>query len=79
MPIYEYACDVCETTHEQLRPLRDDSPPEPCQSCGGAVRRVMSASSFRFKGTGWYATDYRRSAAPRSKEGNSGEAKGEAA
>lgn len=79
MPIYEYACDVCDTTHEQLRPLRADSPPEPCQSCGGSVRRVMSAPSFRFKGSGWYATDYKRPTAPKSEGGESSEERGKAA
>jgi putative FmdB family regulatory protein len=79
MPIYEYLCDDCQLTHEQLRPLRDESPPEPCPRCGGSVCRVMSASSFRFKGSGWYATDYKRSTAPKGNGGKSGEEKGKAA
>jgi predicted nucleic acid-binding Zn ribbon protein len=30
------------------------------EDCGGALERLLSAPALRFKGTGWYVTDYAR-------------------
>ena len=58
MPIYEYCCEDCKSEFEQLRSIRDTTVPQ-CPSCQSAsVRRLMSMTSFRLEGTGWYATDY---------------------
>ncbi len=35
-----------------------DEPVTVHESCGGSVRKLMSAPAFQFKGTGWYVTDY---------------------
>jgi predicted nucleic acid-binding Zn ribbon protein len=32
--------------------------------CGNEVHKVMSASAFAFKGSGFYVTDYKKSGAP---------------
>lgn len=76
MPIYEYECDGCHTVFEVRQKVSDPAPT--AHSCGSdQVRRILSATSFVLKGTGWYATDYgNRSNAP--KEGT-GAAKPEAA
>jgi putative FmdB family regulatory protein len=57
MPIYEYQCQECEQRTEAIQRL-DDPPLEQCPHCGGALRKLMSAPAFQFKGTGWYVTDY---------------------
>ncbi len=57
MPIYEYQCAECEEQIERFQRL-NDPPPEACEVCGGAMRRLVSAPAFQFKGTGWYVTDY---------------------
>jgi putative FmdB family regulatory protein len=63
MPIYEFTCQSCQRRFEELRRMNDQSPGA-CPSCQGAdVAPVMSTTSFHLKGTGWYATDYKRSAA----------------
>ena len=60
MPIYEYECPKCgrfdALQKMSARPLRTHS------ACGSKVKRVMSTSAFAFKGSGFYATDYRSSA-----------------
>ncbi len=57
MPIYEYECDGCHTVFEVRQKVSDPAPTE--HSCGSKeVRRILSATSFVLKGTGWYATDY---------------------
>jgi len=57
MPIYEYQCDKCDKISEILQ-LSSDELPHKC-TCGGGLHKIISQSTFRLKGTGWYATDYK--------------------
>ena len=57
MPIYEYRCESCGKRTEALQKLKDP-PLKKCPECGGRLRKLVSAPSFQFKGSGWYATDY---------------------
>jgi putative FmdB family regulatory protein len=57
MPIYEYQCQKCGHRSEALQKL-NDPPLLECAACGGTLRRLVSAPSFQFKGSGWYVTDY---------------------
>jgi putative FmdB family regulatory protein len=42
-----------------------DPPLTTCESCGGKLQRLLSSPAIRFKGSGWYVTDYaRKSSAP---------------
>jgi len=59
MPIYEYQCEECERVTEALQKL-NDPPLTECSHCGGKLRKLFSAPSFQFKGSGWYVTDYAR-------------------
>lgn len=59
MPIYEYQCDRCGHRSEELQRLADP-PVALCPNCGGPYRKLISAPSFQFKGSGWYVTDYAR-------------------
>lgn len=58
MPIYEYLCVSCGERTERLRPMSDSESVE-CPSCKAEARKVISASNFRLKGTGWYETDFK--------------------
>lgn len=42
MPIYEYHCNGCNSTFEQLRPLSQASEPAECPKCHQPARRKMS-------------------------------------
>ena len=57
MPIYEYECLLCGERTEVIQRLSDD-PLTTCSSCGGELKKLISAPAFQFKGTGWYVTDY---------------------
>jgi putative FmdB family regulatory protein len=57
MPIYEYQCLSCGKKTEVLQRM-DDAPLAACPTCGGEVKKLISAPSFQLKGSGWYATDY---------------------
>lgn len=62
MPTYEYVCLKCEKEFELFQPMKDE-PLKVC-TCGkkGRVRRKISGGGgLIFKGTGFYATDYRKS------------------
>lgn len=68
MPIYEYECTKCGKTIEVIQKMSDE-PLKKHEGCGGALTKLISASGFQFKGTGWYVTDYaRKDAKAESKE-----------
>lgn len=66
MPIYEYACTACGERTEAKQGF-DDPPLEECPKCGGKLRKLYSPVGIVFKGSGFYATDGRRSAKPPAK------------
>ncbi|MCS7163999.1 MAG: zinc ribbon domain-containing protein [Thermodesulfovibrio sp.] len=59
MPIYEYECLLCHNIHEVIQKFNEE-PLKNCPICGGAVKKLISQSSFILKGSGWYVTDYAR-------------------
>ena len=66
MPIYEYACKKCGKTIEVIQKFSDPVLRKH-KDCGGALTKLISASGFQFKGTGWYVTDYaKKSGGPAS-------------
>jgi putative FmdB family regulatory protein len=59
MPIYEYACRECNHHLEALQKI-SDAPLTECPACGAsALKKLVSAASFRLKGGGWYETDFK--------------------
>lgn len=57
MPIYEYECTKCNEQFEVMQKITDD-PLAKCSSCGGALKKLITNTSFVLKGSGWYVTDY---------------------
>ena len=62
MPIYEYRCSKCGKTFEALQSITAH-PITKCIYCQGKTKKIISLSSFQFKGSGWYITDYKKSGA----------------
>ena len=62
MPLYEYECLECGERFEVIQkfsdPLITAHEGNGSSDCGGAVHKLLSAPAIRFKGTGWYVTDY---------------------
>jgi putative FmdB family regulatory protein len=59
MPIYEYQCSACGHTLEALQKMSED-PLKTCPTCQkDTLSKLVSATSFQLKGTGWYATDFK--------------------
>lgn len=66
MPTYEYECTHCGYHFEVFQKITDGHL-DKCTKCGHKARRLISSGSgIIFKGTGFYATDYRKKATPAS-------------
>ena len=64
MPIYEYRCSSCGHELEALQKL-SEVPLLACPSChADALVKLVSASAFQLKGSGWYATDFKGGSKP---------------
>lgn len=58
MPIYEYQCSKCKHQLEVIQKMSDE-PLTECPECHqSALTKLISASGFQLKGSGWYVTDY---------------------
>jgi len=76
MPTYEYECMHCGHSFEISQKITD-KPLDKCPKCGKKVKRLIgSGSGIIFKGSGFYATDYRKkpkgntpTSCPKAKEG----------
>jgi len=62
MPIYEYLCQKCGE-FEVTQKITANSL-ESCPNCGSAVKKLISNTSFKLVGSGWYLTDYARKGTP---------------
>ncbi|MFB6291063.1 MAG: FmdB family zinc ribbon protein [Candidatus Bipolaricaulia bacterium] len=59
MPLYKYRCSNCNNTFKILQQngKKDEEPK--CPVCGDEqTERVISSVGIRFKGSGFYRTDY---------------------
>ena len=83
MPTYEYECTKCGYHFEASQNMTEQ-PLKTCPKCKKQLKRLISGGSgFIFKGSGFYATDYRKKSkkenapqkeitCPKMKEGCSG-------
>jgi putative FmdB family regulatory protein len=67
MPIYEYRCLQCGKTFEALQHIAA-KPIAKCIYCQGKTKKIVSLSSFQFKGKGWYITDYKKDSGSEKKK-----------
>tara|TARA_B100000674_G_C37232070_1_gene641815 strand:+ start:50 stop:340 length:291 start_codon:yes stop_codon:yes gene_type:complete len=59
MPIYDYKCTKCAYQIEVIQKISDD-PKTTCPKCNKeGLSKLISAPSFRLKGSGWYETDFK--------------------
>jgi putative FmdB family regulatory protein len=80
MPIYEYECNKCGAFFEAMQAI-SAKPLKTCKGLGcgdkdnGKVRRLVSASGFILKGSGWYTSEYPSEARKQGWEKDSKQAK----
>ncbi len=59
MPTYEYECQRCGDRFELFQGI-NEPPLRQCQKCKGELKRLIGAGGgVIFRGSGFYATDYR--------------------
>ena len=68
MPEYDYACRGCPNTFKFRQSIKAD----PLKNCPGCeqptlYRKVSAGGSVIFKGSGFYATDYKKKLKPKPK------------
>ena len=68
MPMYEYQCRRCKHRFERIQKFSDPIL-KTCPECGGTVDQLLTAAAVRFKGSGWYATDYASKSSSKAAEG----------
>lgn len=56
MPVYEYSCTSCGKAFEYEHRMSERR--TVCEACGGELERLISRTSFAFKGGGWYKDLY---------------------
>ncbi len=60
MPTYDYECTKCKTIFEKFQKITD-KPLTTCPECKGTLRRIIGkGGGVIFKGSGFFATDYKR-------------------
>jgi putative FmdB family regulatory protein len=57
MPIYEYQCNRCNEIFEIFHKIDEDCKVA-CPKCLGPVKKLISATNFVLKGSGFYVNDY---------------------
>lgn len=68
MPIYEYHCKHCDHQFEVMQSMSEAAIRQ-CPQCNrNEVIKLISATSFKLMGTGWYATDSKEQPKDKSKD-----------
>ncbi|MES2178769.1 MAG: zinc ribbon domain-containing protein [Gemmatimonadota bacterium] len=62
MPTYEFRCPEGHEFEKFYRSIGTAESAAACPTCGKAAERMMSATGFAFKGSGFYLTDYGKNA-----------------
>ena len=62
MPTYEFRCPQGHDFEKFYRTISGAEARAACPICGEPAERVMSATGFAFKGSGFYLTDYGKNA-----------------
>ena len=60
MPIYQYHCNGCGSDLEIFQRMTDPTLTA-CPQCEGELRKIFSPVGIVFKGSGFYATDSKKS------------------
>lgn len=76
MPLYKYRCNDCDNVFKLLCLDGEEEEPK-CPKCGStSVERMVSRVGLRFKGNGFYRTDYKNNGSYKGNGGSSGNGNG---
>jgi putative FmdB family regulatory protein len=62
-PLYQYQCSHCAEPTEEIRKFSEREEIRPCHKCGEGyyVAQLSVPAPPKFTGSGFYATDYKKS------------------
>lgn len=60
MPLYEFTCKKCNKKIEKLLTLIESKNEYYCEECGELLKKMIGSSQLKFKGHGFYITDYKK-------------------
>jgi putative FmdB family regulatory protein len=63
MPVYSFVCPVCGEQFDEKFSFRDELHNVSCPRGHAGARRVFSAPTVVYKGSGFYVTDHRKQSA----------------
>jgi putative FmdB family regulatory protein len=66
MPIYEYKCPKCNSVIERIEKISEKIDEPLCDKCQSTMSKIISKSTFKLLGTGWYTTDYKNNSHKKS-------------
>lgn len=59
MPIFGFYCEKCDKEVEVIESREEANNDHKCEECGNnMVRLIGTGIGFKFRGTGFYCTDY---------------------
>ena len=58
--MYEYVCEQCNLYTVERKPVKDRNNSPSCPKCKNDMHRTMGVPGLVFKGSGFYATDYKK-------------------
>ena len=61
MPLYEFRCRKCENVYKIWKHTFPTDEESCCNKCGGPGIEVLGIATIKFKGKGFYETDYKKS------------------
>ena len=71
MPHYDYECKKCHYRFEAFQSITD-KPLSQCPECKGRLKRLIGpGAGLIFKGSGFYATDYKKTGTGNTPSGES--------
>jgi len=70
MPLYEYECEAENGRRFEIIQKFSDEILKVCPTCGGPVRKLISAPAIQFKGSGFYITDYAKKSSSEAGSGS---------
>ena len=68
MPTYDYECDSCKHSVEQVHRINENPPKTECPCCGGKLTKLISAPTFVLKGEGWANSSYSKPTVEKAKK-----------
>jgi putative FmdB family regulatory protein len=56
VPFYDYVCEKCGHEMEVMHSVHGHGP-SACPSCGGMMKKAITAAAVHYKGSGWARKD----------------------